>query len=498
MHSTRRGGFEASKPQLIEWRVCEDEREWQEAKIRQTENCTLVVQSHPWMRQWALRWAAPALPILLVLALVGGRWLWYRSQIGLDAIETELQVAVDAESWLMQTTPVHKRNTRDEWQAQFLREAEHLNGDAEPGEVITEMQVVDLGQDWAVLQVVIQMAGETKAFRQTRVYQKTLLGWVRAAPTATYWGHAHQLESRYFIFHYFTRDAAAVEDAAERLDALYLALHSTFFPEPPGDEKLVIEIDPTRIPGQMSWQTPSQGSIVLASPVATLAPVELTAADLLAQSLMLALFDQLADEARLRYDLLSHWQSLRNGLRLWLIWEQELPLAVWREPLVKWVFWDSQITTGHKFPPEPEFAHDLCVHHQLWMRTPLDVVVPVTCFSKRGSEEKIISWRYPYPPPQDFPLPLHVSVPVFMQSEGTWEPRQSPEVPAAEIALATVVEYAATTFGPDRLPVLLAALSQHEEWEAVLQTTFGLSLAEFDSGWRTFLAERYGISREGN
>ena len=411
MHSTRRGGFEASKPQLIEWRVCEDEREWQEAKFRQTENCTLVVQSHPWMRQWALRWAAPALPILLVLALVGGRWLWYRSQIGLDAIETELQVAVDAESWLMQTTPVHKHNTRDEWQAQFLREAEHLNGDAEPGEVITEMQVVDLGQDWAVLQVVIQMAGETKAFRQTRVYQKTLLGWVRAAPAATYWGHAHQLESRYFIFHYFTQDAAAVEDAAERLDALYLALHSTFFPEPPGDEKLVIEIDPTRIPGQMSWQTPSQ---------------------------------------------------------------------------------------GNKFPPTPEFAHDLCVHHQLWMRTPLDVVVPVTCFSKRGSEEKIISWRYPYPPPQDFPLPLHVSVPVFMQSEGTWEPRQSPEVPAAEIALATVVEYAATTFGPDRLPVLLAALSQHEEWETVLQTTFGLSLAEFDSGWRTFLAERYGISREGN
>ncbi len=110
---------------------------------------------------------------------------------------------------------------------------------------MTNIELLNLGKDWALIQVVIRIAGETVAYRQTRLYQQTSLGWVRVAPTTEHWGTSHQLESRYFIFHYFTPDAAAVEAAADRLDLLYPTLYATFFPEPPDTHKLVVSVEPT-------------------------------------------------------------------------------------------------------------------------------------------------------------------------------------------------------------------------------------------------------------
>jgi hypothetical protein len=50
-----------------------------------------------------------------------------------------------------------------------------------------------------------------------------------------------------------------------------------------------------------------------------------------------------------------------------------------------------------------------------------------------------------------------------------------------------VLDYATATFGVQKLPALLAALPKHERWETLVPAVFGLSLAEFENGWRRFL-----------
>jgi hypothetical protein len=206
------------------------------------------------------------------------------------------------------------------WQAQIRREAEQLHSLAESGGLETSVQVVDLSEDWATVQMVIQPAGGPAAFRQTRLYQQTPQGWGRLAPTAEHWGRPLELESRYFIFHYFSLDAAAVEDVADELDNLYIAFCAAFFADPPDNEKIVVQVDPAQVPGEWTAHTPdnvlttvtqaeaslrhwnhppeqpaSHHSLVVASPAATLVPADLMASDLLARSLVLTLLDNLTD-----------------------------------------------------------------------------------------------------------------------------------------------------------------------------------------------------------
>lgn len=60
---------------------------------------------------------------------------------------------------------------------------------------------------------------------------------------------------------------------------------------------------------------------------------------------------------------------------------------------------------------------------------------------------------------------------------------------ADAVALATVTEYVTTTYSAERLPLLLAAIPAHERWETLIPAVFGVSLAEFEEGWHTYLAE---------
>lgn len=87
-----------SKPQLIEWRVSEDERDCQLSETEQDSHPAPVVRPRLSVSQWTLHWGAT---FLLVLVVLSERWVWYRAQTGLDEIETELQAAIDAELWLL-------------------------------------------------------------------------------------------------------------------------------------------------------------------------------------------------------------------------------------------------------------------------------------------------------------------------------------------------------------------------------------------------------------
>jgi hypothetical protein len=102
---------------------------------------------------------------------------------------------------------------------------------------------------------------------------------VREQPTAARWGAARQLESEYFIFHYHALDEEAVRQVYWR---------------PPTGEKLTIAVDPTHERGVLDHLRSQEPGIVVASPSATLAPAALAASDLLLQSLVIGLYDQLA------------------------------------------------------------------------------------------------------------------------------------------------------------------------------------------------------------
>lgn len=469
---------------LLHWQHVEDEREWPP----QERDSTPVANRR--LRQWLRGWAVP---LVLFGSLIGA--VWYQAQAGVVKIEAELQAAVDAEPWLpIRQAGSDHANESAAWQAQLRQEATELQRWAEPDELVTNLEVVNLGYDWATVRVEVQRSDESALYRQTRVYQKSAQGWSRIAPTTAYWGRPQQLESRYFIFHYFSQDAAAVADHVERYDDLYAAFYTAFFQDSPSGEKLVVKVDPTLVPRELSQPSALHNTLIVASQAAILAPAELSAGDLFAQSLALALFEHLALQASWRYELPDHWRPVRNALRLWLIWEQELPLAVWREPLVRWVFRDPEIATLPKNPLAPAFAHKLCADHWLWMAAPIDIAVPVICLPNREGESQVYAWRYHYPSPVKRTLhQLMRGSTQFQDETGQMDPFSDDT--AVTIALATVIEYADTTYEGNYIATLLATLPEHETLETLIPAAVGVSLAEFDAGWHTFLAEQYGLSQ---
>jgi hypothetical protein len=182
---------------------------------------------------------------------------------------------------------------------------------------------------------------------------------------------------------------------------------------------------------------------------------------------MFALFDHLSNQASQRYEVPSQWRSLQDGLRLWLIWDQELSLAIWREPLVKWVFWETVTTETTK---TADFAPDLCNHHYLWIQSPLDMGMPVLCWRQNEADMNILVLHYGYPHFRKVPLPSITDTPMQLEEQREpswqtpplrWQVRQHSGSTADAVALATVIEYITITFGTDRLPILLTALPEH-------------------------------------
>jgi hypothetical protein len=72
-----------------------------------------------------------------------------------------------------------------------------------------------------------------------------------------------------------------------------------------------------------------------------------------------------------------------------------------------------------------------------------------------------------------------------------WPPRTGDSV-----ILTTFFDYLASSYGRDKLPLFLAALANHSNWETLCRTFFGQSTEEFAAGWQEYLVTHYGIARE--
>jgi hypothetical protein len=230
--------------------------------------------------------------------------------------------------------------------------------------------------------------------------------------------------------------------------------------------------------------------LVVVSPATYLAPVEISPADLLAQSLVLALLTDLQTQAVYRYDVEPYRlrfsgglpsSSWLDGVRLWQLWANDLPLAAWREPVVRWVF-------ARPAGDIPAFAPALCAMHRLWLGWPYQIRVPMIC-DIEGQAVPSDFWCQPRM------AALRLADLVAAANDSMMRPMRESRL-GKEVALATVVAYAATAYGPERIPLLIARIDKHGSWETLIPAVFGVSMAEFEAGWQDYLAERYGVPAE--
>jgi hypothetical protein len=134
---------------------------------------------------------------------------------------------------------------------------------------------------------------------------------------------------------------------------------------------------------------------------------------------------------------------------------------------------------------EPAFITQFCAMHQLWMSSPRSIQLSLPCSSpswadilptgEQGSGASPLTLAKLIP---DYPGPLQ------------WYPLHPP-YPGSEIVMTTLFDYAAATYGKERLLLLVQSLPEHTSWQTLVPAVFGVSANDFEKGWRDDLMARY-------
>lgn len=451
----------------IEWRIAEDEREW--AQLCQPS--TPAAQTQRDLR----RWVGDLLLLIFVLGGLGG-WQWYTTQAEWQQVKTELTAAVQQEGSIVDAA----------WSATAPSQRFEL-AQAELAQVAPTIHLLALQGDQAIITVITPTVAQALAYRQTQFYRHTTTGWERTAPDAALWGSPQQLETAAFRWRYRANDAQVVAAVAPQLERLYTtARHNFGLTNAPQPRKLALEVSVTQPTGDVSPWFGVAEAYVVSSPALYQAPVDLTDAELLAQSLALPLLNTVIAQAREHYRLQSSRQALLGGLRLWQLWELDLPLSPWRQPIVGWLYGElTRADVGQRVVLPAPYA-ELCAAHTLWLPSPLLFGIPLACseLDQRAGYFAATDGRSRV---------LHLTHHSAPTAKAYAEPSiQGVDQRGQIIALATLIEYAVTTYGRERLPVLVAALHQHQSWETLLPAVYGVSAAEFEGGWQEYLARHYG------
>jgi hypothetical protein len=117
------------------------------------------------------------------------------------------------------------------------------------------------------------------------------------------------------------------------------------------------------------------------------------------------------------------------------------------------------------------------------MATPLYLFLPFVCDAQVELNGLIQEWLWRRPRRGDDALPLTARY--IETADSLYSTRA--------VVLATMVEYAAATYGPERIPRLLAALERHGRWATLVVEVFGVSAEQFEAGWAAYLAAHYGL-----
>ncbi|MEZ4865649.1 MAG: hypothetical protein R3C14_30335 [Caldilineaceae bacterium] len=171
-----------------------------------------------------------------------------------------------------------------------------------------------------------------------------------------------------------------------------------------------------------------------------------------------------------------------DSLRLWRLWMLKLPLVDGHDAVVKWAF-AAQPTHYPGYPILlPYNSPALCATAELWFPLPRQMTLPLDCLAIR-TEEWEAALQLPRHPLTQLDQLIAPTLPdgngSRSEQTGEW---------VRTVALATLVEYAATTYGADSIPMLVAGLSHATSWESLFSSSYGVSAAEFEADWQTYVS----------
>lgn len=485
----------------LEWRFSESDAEWAEQQAQLLPAVTAADSRRLRRKQYV----GIVMTALIFFTSVAGWWR-YSIQAQLQAAESELRAVVQQKPVLV-VTPDREASSatiRDEWSdadwrpeygwGDNLRQNRRLPTSVQPDDPTVPLEVtvqtMEFLGDQAIADIVMLDQRGAPVYRQTRFYQHVSNGWQIMSPTATHWGEDHTLATPYFVYHFRQRDAAVVAAVAPQIDALYTTLWRNFgLPIGPTREKLIIDVSVTQPPGQATVFD-AANQISVASPAVYLAPVNLTDAELLAQAIALPLIEQVLTQASEQKAVGDSWRPLLNGLRLWQLWELDLPLAAWREAVVTWVYTDLPASRLGQTVVLPARYTALCAAHKLWLPSLTELKIPLLCGELAWEDFVLSPWVW-YAPL----LHLAQLVAPLRSDEFLDEPVSLNRIPhpGDTVALATLIEYAVATYGRDQLPVLVASLGQSRSWETLIPAVYEVSAAEFEAGWQAYVTAHYGV-----
>jgi hypothetical protein len=209
--------------------------------------------------------------------------------------------------------------------------------------------------------------------------------------------------------------------------------------------------------------------------------------ELLAQALALPLFEHALAQGRQHHEIPETWQPLTSAWRLWQLWDLDLPLAAWREDVVKWIYIDVPSKSPEQAVVLPPRYRELCAAHRLWLLAPMQIHVPLYC-SDLDQRRWDFYWQSTFDPPVRLTqLAAPVDRDVVPGSDLPPESQLHQTIP-----LVTLLDYVVASYGRERLPALMASLHQHNTWETLVPAVFGVSAADFEVGWQAYLAAHHG------
>jgi hypothetical protein len=476
--------------QPIEWTISEDEQTWQ---IVQPQLGVAAATPAESMYSAAPRWEnrLAALMVVLAVILLAG-WACHQ-QLRRTDIKGELQEDIvrqtsgEPRGQILQgqPSPVAKQAALA---GQQLRSSAHpCCGLSEAAVQVGEMYIQG---DRAMARVTVSYstaAGSLLAYREIRFYQRTTKGWLRIKPDPALIGPWQTIEIPHFRIRYRPIDANAVAEAAPSLELLYDKMHRDFgLPTVDVSAKITVEV---ATDGRTGGYPPTWAmyKIILPSSALLSVPVNMPASTVLYQSLVypvaaLTLQDAVEPQSEAwQQTVVLRWQPVIKGLRLWEVWEEDGPLAVWRADVVRWLYQNTLASAIRKVVPDN--YHQLCRTYRIWKLNPAEMFIPLDCSAQDLSQEPLVS------APQ-LPTRLNeLSSDAYLE-QAHKDPTldSSPRV----VAVETLIEYVVATYGRDRLPHLLSALGEHASWQGLIPAVFGVSAAEFEAGWQAYLAEQYG------
>lgn len=445
------------------------------------------------VRDWRLRRTillSVAMTILLTVG-IGAAYARQEALKGVKAIEQDVQTAVKVEQWAHQNAPELSADTLVDGEAstdvnQTVRKEQSVlaafasGGLPDPALHIQETWFKDdIAAAKLTLSTPARDGNAPVDFRQTRFYRETGQGWLRTRPDPSLWGSSLTLETDNLLWQYRRRDHVAVTHIADQIDSVYVKLLRDYgLKQSAGEEKLVIQIRVDAVPGLILLYDSPAESIVVTSPSVHLVPVDRTDAEILAQTVALALLKHMWAQAVAQHDISESWPSMA-GVSLWELWEMGLSLSEWQDEVVQWVFGDIASYAGNSEIKLPARYRDLCAAHGTYMTTPIAIGIPLSCDEDNDSGpihdnvllvglhgDNLTTLQAVY---------LHSTIPATVQL-------------GHPIIAYTVVDYAVTVYGRERLPDLVAALGQYDRWETLVPAVYGVSLGEFEQGWREHVA----------